>query len=139
MELRRVVVTGLGIVSPLGCGIEPTWANILAGNSGASKIEDFDLHGYEDQYVVKLKKLITAKVEGREVVQAVDHEEPKILNLMDALKKSVAEAQSQQLRGSGGGSADDDGADAVADEATDKKLAPSTTGKKKRSRKAQGE
>ena len=29
MELRRVVVTGLGIVSPLGCGVEPTWQRLL--------------------------------------------------------------------------------------------------------------
>jgi 3-oxoacyl-[acyl-carrier-protein] synthase II len=41
MELRRVVVTGMGIVSPLGCGVEATWANILAGKSGARKIDDF--------------------------------------------------------------------------------------------------
>ena len=41
MELRRVVVTGMGIVSPLGCGIEPTWANILASKSGAKRIDDF--------------------------------------------------------------------------------------------------
>jgi 3-oxoacyl-[acyl-carrier-protein] synthase II len=43
MELRRVVVTGMGIVSPLGCGIEPTWANILAGKSGAKRIDDFEI------------------------------------------------------------------------------------------------
>ena len=43
MELRRVVVTGLGIVSPLGCGVEPTWANILAGKSGARRIDDFEV------------------------------------------------------------------------------------------------
>jgi len=41
MELRRVVVTGMGIVSPLGCGVEPTWANILASKSGAKRIDDF--------------------------------------------------------------------------------------------------
>jgi 3-oxoacyl-[acyl-carrier-protein] synthase II len=41
MELRRVVVTGMGIVSPLGCGVETTWANILAGKSGARRIEEF--------------------------------------------------------------------------------------------------
>lgn len=41
MELRRVVVTGLGIVSPLGCGIETTWSNLLAGKSGARRIEEF--------------------------------------------------------------------------------------------------
>jgi 3-oxoacyl-[acyl-carrier-protein] synthase II len=43
MELRRVVVTGMGIVSPLGCGIEPTWANILASRSGAKRIDDFQV------------------------------------------------------------------------------------------------
>lgn len=43
MELRRVVVTGMGIVSPLGCGIEPAWANVLAGKSGARRIDDFEV------------------------------------------------------------------------------------------------
>jgi len=43
MELRRVVVTGMGIVSPLGCGIESTWSNILAGKSGAKRIDDFQV------------------------------------------------------------------------------------------------
>ena len=41
--MRRVVVTGLGMVSPLGCGIEPTWKRILSGQSGARKIETFDV------------------------------------------------------------------------------------------------
>ncbi len=41
MELRRVVVTGLGAVTPLGCGVETTWANILASRSGAKRIDDF--------------------------------------------------------------------------------------------------
>ncbi|HVX80682.1 MAG TPA: beta-ketoacyl-ACP synthase II [Devosiaceae bacterium] len=41
--MRRVVVTGMGIVSPLGCGIETTWANILAGKSGAKRIDDFEI------------------------------------------------------------------------------------------------
>jgi 3-oxoacyl-[acyl-carrier-protein] synthase II len=41
MELRRVVVTGMGMVSPLGCGVDATWKNILASKSGAKKIDDF--------------------------------------------------------------------------------------------------
>jgi len=41
--MRRVVVTGLGMLTPLGCGVEGTWKRLLAGESGASKIDHFDV------------------------------------------------------------------------------------------------
>jgi 3-oxoacyl-[acyl-carrier-protein] synthase II len=41
--MRRVVVTGLGMVSPLGCGVEPTWKRILNSESGARTIDTFDV------------------------------------------------------------------------------------------------
>lgn len=41
--LRRVVVTGLGMVTPHGCGVEPTWKRILNSESAARKIERFDV------------------------------------------------------------------------------------------------
>ncbi|WP_257168240.1 beta-ketoacyl-ACP synthase II [Bradyrhizobium sp. SRS-191] len=41
--MRRVVVTGLGMVSPLGCGVETTWQRILQGQSGARVIESFEV------------------------------------------------------------------------------------------------
>jgi 3-oxoacyl-[acyl-carrier-protein] synthase II len=40
--MRRVVVTGLGLVTPLGCDVETAWANLIAGKSGASRITRFD-------------------------------------------------------------------------------------------------
>jgi 3-oxoacyl-[acyl-carrier-protein] synthase II len=39
---RRAVVTGIGVVSPLGIGTEPTWHAILAGRSGMAPITLFD-------------------------------------------------------------------------------------------------
>ena len=41
--MRRVVVTGLGMVSPLGCGVDATWKRILNSESGARRIETFDV------------------------------------------------------------------------------------------------
>ena len=41
--MRRVVITGMGMVSPLGCGVETTWQRLLKGDSGAKKIDTFDV------------------------------------------------------------------------------------------------
>jgi 3-oxoacyl-[acyl-carrier-protein] synthase II len=42
-KMRRVVVTGLGMLTPLACGVEPSWRRLLDGNSGARRIEHFDV------------------------------------------------------------------------------------------------
>jgi len=43
MTMRRVVVTGLGLLTPLACGVEESWRRLIAGESGAGRIERFDV------------------------------------------------------------------------------------------------
>ncbi len=50
MALRRVVVTGLGMLSPLGADVESTWAGIKAGKSGIRTIDHFDTEKYSTKF-----------------------------------------------------------------------------------------
>jgi DNA end-binding protein Ku len=61
--------------------------------------EDFDLAAYKDETTEKLAQLIEAKVEGKEIVAAAKADEPQVINLMEALRKSVAEAQGAAPKG----------------------------------------
>ena len=50
MRQRRVVVTGLGMISPLGLDVASTWEGILAGRSGITDIDTFDVSGYPTRF-----------------------------------------------------------------------------------------
>ena len=50
---RRVVITGLGAVTPLGNDVPTTWSNVIAGRSGAGPITQFDASGYKTQIRVR--------------------------------------------------------------------------------------
>ena len=52
--MRRVVVTGLGMVTPLACGVEETWARLLAGQSGAGPITRFDASNVVTKYACEI-------------------------------------------------------------------------------------
>ncbi len=54
--MRRVVVTGLGLVTPLACGVEATWSRLLAGQSGAGPITRFDPSGVITQYACEIPR-----------------------------------------------------------------------------------
>ena len=47
--MKRVVVTGIGLVTPLGCGTDLNWKNLISGESGAKKISKFDASNYKCQ------------------------------------------------------------------------------------------
>lgn len=52
---RRVVVTGLGVVSPVGIGVDTAWANIVAGKSGITRITKFDPSNFSSQIAGEVK------------------------------------------------------------------------------------
>ena len=52
---RRVVVTGLGMVTPLGNDVETSWSNLIAGESGAAPIQQFDAREFPVHFAAELK------------------------------------------------------------------------------------
>lgn len=70
---RRVVVTGIGLVSSLGIGTAETWAGVLAGVSGVTRVTRFDVHGYAAQ--------IAAEVKGFDPLRYVEKKEVKKMDL----------------------------------------------------------
>ncbi len=55
MSKRRVVVTGLGVVSPVGIGVQTSWANLVAGQSGITNITKFDASPFASQIAGEVK------------------------------------------------------------------------------------
>ena len=54
--MRRVVVTGLGMVTPLGSGVETTWSRLLAGESGAVRVTDFEVSDLPSQIACRIPR-----------------------------------------------------------------------------------
>jgi len=80
---RRVVVTGIGLVSALGIGTNETWAGILAGQSGVTRITRFDISGYATQ--------IAAEVKGFDPLAFIEKKDIKKMDLF--IQYAIAAAQ----------------------------------------------
>jgi 3-oxoacyl-[acyl-carrier-protein] synthase II len=80
---RRVVVTGLGVVSPIGNDVDTFWRRLVAGESGVGEITRFDTTGY--------KVHIAAEVQGFEIANFVDKRKARRMDLFS--KYAVAAAK----------------------------------------------
>lgn len=72
MELKRVVVTGLGAVTPIGNTKEETWNSLLAGKSGSAPITQFDPSKFKTQFACEVKNLNVNDYIDRKEVRKLD-------------------------------------------------------------------
>jgi len=72
VQRRRVVVTGVGCISPLGNDLENTWKNVLAGKSGVAPITLFDASGFKTQFAAEVKGFDPDAQLGRKLARRTD-------------------------------------------------------------------
>ncbi len=93
--MRRVVVTGLGLVTPLGAEVETAWANLIAGKSGAGRITRFDTEGQKCHIACEVKP--KDHPYGFDPDKRVDHKvqrqvDPFIIYGIDAAGQAIEDA-----------------------------------------------
>ena len=93
--MRRVVVTGLGLVTPLGADVETAWANIIAARSGAATITRFDATDFHTNYACEVKP--ADHPYGFDAGKRVDHKiqrqvDPFIVFGIDAAGQALEDA-----------------------------------------------
>jgi 3-oxoacyl-[acyl-carrier-protein] synthase II len=93
--MRRVVVTGLGLVTPVGADVETSWRNILAGRSGAARITRFDPSDQVCQIACEVKP--PEHEMGFDPGKRVDHKvqrqvDPFIIYGIDAAGQAIEDA-----------------------------------------------
>ena len=95
--MRRVVVTGMGMVSPLGCGVDVSWSAILAGHSGISRVENFEVGDLTCQIAGQLPR--GSKADGK--FDPDDWMEPKESRKVDPFIVYAMAAADQALEDAG--------------------------------------
>ncbi|MBV8473845.1 MAG: beta-ketoacyl-ACP synthase II [Hyphomicrobiales bacterium] len=91
--MNRVVVTGLGMVSPLACGVEATWRRLLAGEAAAARVENFDVSDIACQIAAQVPR-----GSGPDAYNPDDWMEPKEQRRVDEFIVYALAAATQALR-----------------------------------------
>ena len=94
MELKRVVVTGLGALTPVGNTVEETWENIKKGVSGAGPITHFDASQFKAQFACEVKNFKATDFIDRKEARKMDlYEQYAIVAAMQAVQDSGIDAE----------------------------------------------
>ena len=89
MELKRVVVTGLGALTPLGKTVDETWENMKKGVSGAGPITHFDASKFKAQFACEVKDFkVTDYIDRKEARKMDLYEQYALVAAMEAVKDS---------------------------------------------------
>ena len=72
MELKRVVVTGIGAITPIGNDVQTAWDNALKGVSGAGPITHFDASLFKTQFACEVKDYDPSKFIARKKARSLD-------------------------------------------------------------------
>lgn len=89
MELKRVVVTGLGALTPVGNTVEETWENLKNGVSGAGPITQFDASQFKAQFACEVKNFkVTDFIDRKEARKMDLYEQYAVVAAMEAVKDS---------------------------------------------------
>ena len=98
MELKRVVVTGLGAVTPVGNTPEETWESLIAGKSGAAPITHFDSSKFKTQFACEVKNLNVADFIDRKEARKLDrYTQLAMISAIQGVKDSGLDLEKEDL------------------------------------------
>ena len=98
MELKRVVVTGLGAVTPVGNTPEETWNNLINGKSGAASITAFNTEKFKTTFACEVKDLnINEYIDRKEARKLDRYTQLSIISAMQGVKDAGFDLEKENL------------------------------------------